>query len=87
MWTVTKSEIILGIIIDNLLLFDKHIYSVVQKGYNISGTILSNIKGATIETDTSLFKCYVRPILEYGYAIYMPHFLYLIDAFEKVQGN
>ena len=71
--TVTESEIILGMTTDDLLLFDKHIYTAVQKGYNFSNMILSNIKGANIETYISLFKCYVRPILEYGAVIYMPH--------------
>ena len=49
--------------------------------------IFSNIKGANTETYISLFKCYVRPILEYGAVIYMPHYMYLIDAIEKVQRN
>ena len=64
-----------------------HIYSVVQKGYNIINMILSNIKGANIETYISLLKCYVRPILEYGSVIHMPRYLYLIDAIEKMQRN
>ena len=74
--TVTESEIILGTTIDNLLLFDKHVYTAVQKGYNINNMILLNIKCANIETYISLLKCYVRPILEYGSVIYMPHYLY-----------
>ena len=49
--------------------------------------ISSNIKGANIEMYISLFKCYVRPILEYDAVIYMPHYIYLIDAIEKVQKN
>ena len=49
--------------------------------------ILSNIKGANIETYISLFKCYVRPILEYGAVIHMPHYMCLIDVIEKVQRN
>ena len=43
--------------------------------------------GANIDTYLSLFKCYVRPILECGAVIYMPHHTYLIDAIEKVQRN
>ena len=31
---VSESEIILGMTVDNLLVFDKHIYSAVRKGYN-----------------------------------------------------
>ena len=31
LWTVTESEIILGMTIDDLLLFDKHIYTAVKK--------------------------------------------------------
>ena len=37
--TVTESEIILGMTIDDLLLFDKHIYTAVKKGYNFSNMI------------------------------------------------
>ena len=108
MLTVTESEIILGMTIDNLLFFDKHneliksnklsivmpkiisiyiVYSVAQKGHNVNNMILSSIEGANIETYTSLFKCYVWPILEYGYVVYMPRYLYLFDAIEKVQRN
>ena len=64
MLIVTESEIILGMAIDYLLLFDKHIYTAVKKGYNFSNMILSNIKGANIGTYISLFKCYVKQILE-----------------------
>ena len=85
--TVTESEIIFGMTINDLLLFDKHIYTKVKKGYNFSNMILSNIKGSNIETYISLFKCYVRLILEYGAVIYMPYYMYLIDAIEKVQRN
>ena len=49
--------------------------------------ILSNIKGVNIETYISLFKCYVRSFLEYGTVIYMPHYMCLIYAIEKVQRN
>ena len=49
--------------------------------------ILSNIKSANIETYISLFKCYVRPILEYGAVIYISHYMYLINAIEKVKRN
>ena len=84
---VTESEIILDMTIDDLLLFDKHIYTAVKKGCNFSNMILSNIKGANIETYIFLFKCYVNPILEYGAVIYMPHYMYLIDAIEKMQRN
>ena len=65
MLTVIESEIIFSMTIGNLLHFDKHIYSAVQKGKNINMT-LSNIKGANIETYKSLLKCCVRWILEYG---------------------
>ena len=87
MLTVTESEIILGMTFDDLLLFDKHIYVAVKKGYNFSNMILSNIKGANVETYIFLFKCYVRPILEYVAVIYMPHYMYLIDAIEKLHRN
>ena len=47
--TVTESEIILGMTIEDFLLFDKHIYTSVKKGYNFSNMILSNIKGANLK--------------------------------------
>ena len=85
--TVTESEIILGMTIENLLLFDEHIYSVVQIRYNINNMILLNIKDGNTETYISLFKCYVRPILKYSSVIYMPLYFHLIDAIEKMQRN
>ena len=35
----------------------------------------------------SLFKCYIRPILENGLVVYMPHYICLIEALKKEQRN
>ena len=36
-------------------------------------------------TLTDLYKCYVRPILEYVSVVWSPHHVYLIDIIENVQ--
>ena len=38
-------------------------------------------------TLTDLYKCYVRPILEYVSVVWSPHYVYLIDFIENVQRN
>ena len=55
MLTVTESKIILGMTIDDLLHFDKHVYAADKKGYNFSKMILSNNEGANIETYIYLY--------------------------------
>ena len=87
MLTVTESEIILGITIDNLLLFDKHTYFAIQKEYITSNMILYNIKGANIKMYISLFKFYVSPILIYGSVAYLLHYTGLINTIQKLPIN
>ena len=47
--------------------------------------IFKNFKNANIYTLTDLFKCYVRPILEYVSVAWSPHSIYLIDLIENVK--
>jgi hypothetical protein len=68
-----------------MLLFDKHIYNAIRKASNICNMIISNIKNVNIDTYITLFKCYVRPVLDYSSVVYSPHHLYLINAIERVQ--
>ena len=49
--------------------------------------ILTNFKLVNNCTLTDLYKCYVRPILEYVSVVWSPHHVYLIDLIENVQRN
>jgi hypothetical protein len=79
------SEKVLGITIDTSLCFKEHIFMCVKKAYYICNLISSNFKYANCDILIKLYKCYVRPVLEYGSVIYSPHNLYLIDTIERVQ--
>ena len=49
--------------------------------------ILTNFKHVNNFTLTDLYKCYVRPILEYASVEWSPHHVYLIDLIENVLRN
>ena len=53
----------------------------------MSNLILANLYQCNNKILTKLFKCYVRPILEYGSIIFSPHSIYLINLIEHVQRN
>ena len=53
----------------------------------MSNLILANFYQCNNKILTNLFKCYVRPILEYGSIIFSPRCIYLIDLIEHVQRN
>ena len=46
-----------------------------------------NLKHVNNCTLTDLYKCYVRPILEYVSIVWSPHHVYLIDLIENVLRN
>ena len=48
---------------------------------------LRNFKHVNNCALTDVYKCYVRPILEYVSVVWSPHHVYLIDLIENVQRN
>jgi hypothetical protein len=80
-------EKVLGIYIDSKLCYSKHIYDIIKKASIMSNLILTNLYQCDNNVLIQLFKCYVRPILEYGNVIFSPHNVYLVNAIEHVQRN
>ena len=87
--TVLQSncEKIIGIYVDTNLSFSEHIYDCVKRASKVSNLILSNFYQCNNSVLLQLFKCYVRPILEYGSIIFSPHYVYLVELIEHLQHN
>ena len=83
----SRCEKILGVLLDCNLSYREHVYETVKKSCKMCNIILMNFKHVNIFTLIDLFKCYVRPILEYVSVIWSPHHIYLIDLIENVQRN
>ena len=52
------------------------------KSFNVSNLISANLQYFDCGTLVNIYKCYIRPVLEYDCVIYSPHNTYLIDAFK-----
>ena len=70
---------------DNKLTFSQHINSTVVKANQVVGMIRRSVKYMDNELVVQLFTSRVRPILEYGNAIWNPRLIRDIDAIERVQ--
>ena len=81
----SNNEKILGVVIDSNLSFKEHLYACVKKGYGISNLISTNLRNLQRNVLVNLYKCYVRPTLEYNSVIFSPHNIFFIDALENVQ--
>ena len=77
----SKYEKILGVWLDDKLSFKEHmfIYS------RVCALILNNIKYVDNNMLIKLYKCFVRPVLEYASVVFSPHHICLIDLIENVQ--
>ena len=75
----------LGVHIDPLLKFNDHISFIVKKARSLSGLIMRIITHKTIDIMVPLFKSLIRPVLEYGNAVWCPYKRYLIDMIENIQ--
>ena len=85
--SVSQCEKILGVCIDNDLSFKTHIFAIVKKARQTCNLMLNAFAGVDIHVLVSLYKIYVRSVLDYASIVYSPHFLYLIDLIENVQRN
>ena len=77
----------LGIIVDNNLKFSHHIDSVVNKANKIMGLIRRTFDHLDISTFRALFTAIVRPIIEYGQAVWSPYQVGTVRKVESVQRN
>ena len=63
----------LGVWVDPLLNFEEHINKTVKKARQISGLIIRTISFKSKDIMIPLYKSLVRPILEYGNAVWSPY--------------
>ena len=80
-----REEKDLGVIIDDELKFHQHTASVSKKANQILGVIKRSFNTRDPRTISTLYKSMVRPHLEYGNAIWGPHFQADILKVESVQ--
>jgi hypothetical protein len=80
-----KEENDLGVIMDDQLKFHTHISAAVSKANQIMGIFKRTFTSLDVETLPIVYKCQVRPHLEYGNIIWNPRFTADIKKIESVQ--
>lgn len=75
----------LGIYIQNNLKWERHVNHVSRQAATISYQILKSIRSKNIWTLVLLYKCYVRPRLEYNTEVWSPYFKKDVQKLEQVQ--
>ena len=83
--TETLCEKDLGIFIDPKLNFNDHITTTVKKARRLNGMMMRNISIKDKSIMVPLFKAIIRPVLEYGNAVWCPHWKKDIKKIEQVQ--
>ena len=81
----TVCEKDLGVFIDNKLDFKEHIIKQTNKARSMAGCINRNIINKTSDIMVPLFKAMIRPILEYGNAVWFPYFKKDRKRIENIQ--
>ena len=82
---VSKCKKVLGIYIDEKFSFKEHVYECVNKTSRMCALVLNNVKNVDNSVLNKLFKCFIRPLLEYGLVVYSPHHIGLIDVIKNIQ--
>ena len=77
--SVSTSEKILGVFLDDDLSFKIHLFGVVKKSGQMRNFLLLAFHGLNNNIIISLYKVYVRSLLDYAFIIYSPYYMYLID--------
>ena len=80
-----KQEKDIGVIVDDQLKFEDHIYEKVKKANNMMGLIRRSFIHLDKEMFLNLYKALVRPHLEYANVIWHPTKIKDITAIENVQ--
>ena len=81
----TNTAKYLGVIIDSTLKWKDQYNTIIKKANNVLAFLNRNIKDCPDNVKASCYKTLVRPILEYGCAVWDPHFKVDIENIEKVQ--
>ena len=82
--TETDSAKYLGITIDNKLTWKDHHTNTVRKANNTLAFIRRNLTNCPPHIKEQCYTTLVRPILEYGSAVWDPHHQKAIDKFEQI---
>ena len=77
----------LGIIIDCKLTSEVHCYEIIRKAQLLNYVFARAFSYCTPQNKFFLFKCYVRPLLDYGLVFYYSASNRLKDVLEKVQSR
>ena len=83
--TETTEERDLGVLVDDKLIFDKHIREIVNKANRMLGMIRRGFDCLDKEVFMNLYPVLVRPLLEYCVQVWSPYRQDLIDLIEGVQ--
>ena len=81
----TASAKYLGIFIDNKLKWKEQYNYIIKKANNIIAFLQRNINSCPASVKSQCFQTLVRPVLEYGCAVWDPHHQIDIERIEKVQ--
>ena len=75
----------LGVTIHTELKWENHINKISRQAKIISYQILKSFKTNNIWTLLSLYKCYIRPLLEFNTQVWTPHLIKDKDSIEGIQ--
>ena len=75
----------LGVLINTDLSWKMHVNSISRQAATISYQILKSFRSKNIWTLVQLFKCYIRPRIEYNTQIWSPYLKQDIDKLENIQ--
>nr|CAD2190668.1 unnamed protein product [Meloidogyne enterolobii] len=75
----------LGIIIDNKLKFQEHVQKIIRAAYIKMNFVFKIIKSKSIKTWLTIYKSYIRPLLEYSPETWNPQLRSEINKLEKCQ--
>lgn len=82
---IVDSEKDLGILTDRKLSFEEHINATAKKGNQLVGMIKRSFNYLNRDMLSTLIKSIIRPVMEYGHAIWNPHLKKHKIALERIQ--
>lgn len=80
-----EAQVDLGVTIRSDLKWESHIINIVKKANSIIYLVRKAFSYITTELFLKIYKCYIRPILEFGFQIWTPYFQKDIELLERVQ--
>ena len=75
----------IGVDIDSLLHFDKHVDRIVAKAYSRIGLLFRGFVSRNLNVFRQAYITYIRPLLEYASNVWSPHLIMQINSLERVQ--